>query len=132
MSAVSNHHTMGSKSAIATLQTIERVRALIDGLDDLLAIHSNVKASEINDFSEMINKYVWLIGKTIPETDHSMSVQQQSRVLRQITESRSEMSNAHLDNSKMDHIVALRMFALNARLGHEAEKLRVLSYRSIV
>lgn len=109
----------------AGMLAFERASALVDGFDDLLAIHSILKAPEMNAFSETISSYVRLIGETIRESEHRMSEPQLSRILRQITESRLGMSRASLDTTRMDKIVDLRMAALKGRLDHDVDRLRV-------
>lgn len=83
----------------------DRINALVDGLEGLVAIHSILDASEMSAFLEMISSNVRLIAKTLQGTARSMSEEQKNKILRRTTESWSEILKANLHLSiEMDRL----------------------------
>lgn len=99
----------------------EATKELLDGLDDLLAMRSTLKCSELGASSDMIATYVTTVVVSTQRSEEHMSESQQIKMVKQVTQSRSTMIECRLDTSSMDQIVESTMLALKSRLARVVE-----------
>ena len=99
----------------------EANQKLLDGLDDLLAMRSTLRFSELDASSDMIASCITIVGEVTKFGERDMAEQQQIKILKQITQSRSTMIACHLDTTSMDQIVERKILVLKSRLADAAK-----------